>query len=109
LSSVATTWQPNLPLSVSLSGSNTWAGILVAAFTAAGAHVGTWSSASGLQGGSFLTHTSAASKGPSATLTWTPPAAGAGSITFKAFVGTGYGPGAHFYLDNQVSQFSGIF
>ena len=102
LSTAATTYQPSAPLTVSLAGAQSWKVILIAAFTSAGANVGVWSSANGLHGGAFLTHSSAASKGPSASFSWTPPTSGAGSITFKAYVATGYGPGAHFYLDNQV-------
>ena len=102
LASLATTWQPSTQVTISLTGSQAWKGILIAAFNSAGANVGVWSSAIGLQGGTFLTHTNAASKGPSASFGWMPPAAGAGSITFKAYVATGFGPGAHFYLDNQV-------
>jgi hypothetical protein len=93
LSAAGASYTPGQPLTLALSNTNaqaTFKGLLLWAKGASGTFVGSFMMPSGfssMAGCSMatLTHTSSASKNQQG-FTWTAPGAGAGAVTFRAFV-----------------------
>jgi hypothetical protein len=88
------TWIAGTPITVSIRGSATWDGILLVAYSGATANVGAgqWTVTPGYKTVTAatkyaLTQTNNAVRGPAGVdFTWTPPAAGTGTVTFKAII-----------------------
>jgi len=89
------------PLTVAIANSNTskqFRGLLLWATNAGGNLVGTWTAPAGYAapsscGGSSLTHASATAKSQR-SFSFSPPAAGSGTLTFRAVVTEECGPGS---------------
>lgn len=87
-SGAVTEYTPAGPaLTVSITGGPDFKGFLIYAETAGGTRVGTWSGAGGhaCDGVNSYewTHSDAGFKGVPLALSWTPPAVGAGTLTFR--------------------------
>ncbi len=93
LTTTGTSYLPGQPVTLSLSKAGsaaTFRGLLLWSKSASGSFVGSFAMPSGfssMAGCSMatLTHTTAAAK-PQQSFTWTAPGAGAGAVTFRAFV-----------------------
>ncbi len=81
------------PVTLSLRGNAAWTGILIVGYkTGTATQVGTWVLSPGYKLVSAtmrpaaLTQSTASSKGPNVGFSWMPPAAGTGSVEFRALV-----------------------
>ncbi len=93
LTATAASWVAGTPVTLSLRGNAAWTGILIVGYKAGTAtQVGTWVLSPGYKLVSAtlrpaaLTQSTASSKGPNVGFSWMPPAAGTGSVEFRALV-----------------------
>ena len=93
MTTATASWVAGAPVTISLRGNAAWTGILIVGYKAGTVtQVGTWRVSPGYKLVSAtarpaaLTQTTASSKGPDVDFSWMPPAAGTGSVEFRALV-----------------------
>jgi hypothetical protein len=91
LTAAATSWAAGTPVALQLRGNAAWTGILIVGYkSGTTTQVGTWVVSQGykLVSGrpAAITQSSGGRKGPTVAFSWMPPAAGTGSVDFRALV-----------------------